>query len=184
MLYGHDCAKACYLCLKHYRNQMWHPLFDKDLARDILISLSGLDPVPPEKASYGAGREMVVEMIKARAIGSDDTFGRYPKGKIEEVLKVAMERLGITDGLREYEVRDDDGRLITVPDFAWPSVKLAVFCDGYAYHGDPDTLELDAKKRNFLQAKSWAVLTFWGRTLLKDSESCAQQISPVLRSRT
>lgn len=106
---------------------MWHPLFDKDLARDILISLSELDPGPPEKASYGAGREMVVEMIKARAIGSDDIFGRYPKGKIEEVLKVAMERLGITDGLREYEVRDDDGRLITVPDFAWPSVKLAVF---------------------------------------------------------
>jgi very-short-patch-repair endonuclease len=70
-----------------------------------------------------------------------------------------------------------------VPDLTWPDVKVAVFCDGYAYHGNPETLELDAKKRNFLQSKGWVVLTFWGRTILKDAEGCARSVLQALQSR-
>ncbi|MER3405155.1 MAG: hypothetical protein C4289_08335, partial [Chloroflexota bacterium] len=182
-LYGHGCLKACYLCLKHYRNQSWHPLFDKDLVRDVLCSLASLEPVQPEEAGYGAGAERLCRMLEARRTDSEETFRRYPKGEIEEVLRAALERMGIADGQRDYEIRDEEGRLITVPDFAWPDLKVAVFCDGYAYHGDPETLELDAKKRNVLQARGWSVLTFWGRTILKDVESCAQAVRQVLQAR-
>lgn len=94
-----------------------------------------------------------------------------------------MQRLEITDGWRDYEIRDEAGRLVTVSDFAWPDQKVAVFCDGYAYHGDPETLELDAKKRNFLQARGWIVLTFWGRNILKQVDECARSILQVLGSR-
>lgn len=54
--------------------------------------------------------------------------------------------------MRDHEIRDEDDRLITVPDFVWKAQKIAVYCDGFAYHGNPDTLELDAKKRNWLQS--------------------------------
>ncbi|MGQ9863276.1 MAG: helicase-related protein [Bacteroidia bacterium] len=179
VLYQHDCAKACYLCLKHYRNQQWHPLFDKNLVRDILLVLASLDPVEPQQAPYGVGRKELAQMLKDRSQGSDG----YPKGEIEEMLYSALYRLGINDFQRDYEVKDRDGRLLTVPDFTWPELKVAVFCDGYAYHGDPETLALDAKKRNRLQLDGWLVLTFWGRAIWKDAEGCAQEIQQALRER-
>lgn len=182
-LYGHECVKSCYLCLKHYRNQGWHALLDKDLVRDVLLSLSQLDPVEPQIVEYGAGSARLSEMIKARAASTDQTVGRYPKGYVEEPLRAALERRGIKDGQRDFEVRDEQGRLVTVPDFEWPELKVAVFCDGYAYHGDPQTLEVDAKKRNYLQARGWVVLTFWGRTILKDPDACARDVWEVLRTR-
>ena len=181
-LYGHDCVKACYLCLKHYRNQAWHTLFDKNLVRDILLELASLDPVEPKTTSYGASRQMLAEMIEARTKESDETFRRYPKGEIEELLRVALERLGITDFHRDFEIYDGN-QVLTVPDFTWPELKVAVFCDGYAYHGEQDTLELDARKRNRLQLLGWLVLTFWGRTIWKDAEGCARVVYDALRSR-
>ena len=184
VLYDHDCIKACYLCLKHYRNQSWHALFDKNFVRDVLLELASLDPVEPQRASYGASRQRLAEMLEARAQGSGETFRRYPKGDIEEILLAALARVGIDDFQRDFEVRDEEGRLLTVPDFSWPDHKVAVFCDGYAYHGNPETLELDAKKRNYLQSKGWIVLTFWGRTIRKDADRCAKDILQVIRSRS
>jgi hypothetical protein len=35
---------------------------------------------------------------------------------------------------------------------------------------------------NFMQSKGWIVLTFWGRTLLRDPESCARQVADLLRT--
>jgi hypothetical protein len=39
------------------------------------------------------------------------------------------------------------------------------------------------KERNWLQAHGWAVLTFWGRTLLRDPVRCAQEVGDLWRSR-
>jgi len=74
--------------------------------------------------------------------------------------------------------------LITVPDFAWEDVRLAVYCDGFAVHGNVDTLALDAAKRNWLQAHGWAVLTYWGRTILRNPDACADQIAALYRERS
>ncbi|GBD36077.1 DEAD-box ATP-dependent RNA helicase CshA [bacterium HR36] len=182
-LYGHDCVKACYLCLKHYRNQSWHGLFDKNLVRDILVELASLDSVETQSACYGASCQKLAEMLEARAQGTEETFRPYPKGEIEEMLRAELARLGISDFQRDFEIKDEEGRLLTVPDFAWPDLKIAVFCDGYAYHGLPETLVLDAKKRNRLQLVGWLVLTFWGRTIWKDAGMCARQVEQALQAR-
>jgi very-short-patch-repair endonuclease len=44
-------------------------------------------------------------------------------------------------------------------------------------------LELDAGKRNLLQARGWVVLTYWGRTILRDADGCAAQVAQVYRGR-
>jgi very-short-patch-repair endonuclease len=180
VLFGHDCGKACYLCLKHYRNQGWHASFDKNLVRDVLVTLANLDPVAAQDATTGEGRKALAAMLEARAKGG---LGSYPKGEIEELLRSALERLGVTHYQRDYEVKDEGGRLVTVPDFAWPDLKVAVYCDGYAYHGKEDVLALDAKKRNFLQIDGWMVLTFWGQTVMKNAEACAQEVKRALAAR-
>jgi len=183
-LYGHACRGSCYLCLKHYRNQRWHAFLDKDRVRDLLGVLSQHDPVSPEDASPGSGVSTLVRMIEDRDSGRDPTVRRYPKGEIEEPLRQALlPETDLPPGERDWEVRDDKGTLITVPDFAWPDVKLAVYCDGFVVHGDRDTLELDARKRNFLVSHGWVVLTYWGRTILKNPGACARQIAEVYGQR-
>jgi ATP-dependent helicase YprA (DUF1998 family)/RNA polymerase subunit RPABC4/transcription elongation factor Spt4 len=176
LLYGHDCLRACYLCLKHYHNQHWHPFLDKNQVRDLLLHLSELDPTGPVESKYGMGLSTLRRMLEARACGSDPTIRRYPKGEIEEPLRAALARIGLPEATRDFEVRDEHDRIITVPDFCWPDVKLAVYCDGFAVHGNVETLEMDARKRNFLQARGWAVLTYWGRTILRNPDACAKQV--------
>jgi very-short-patch-repair endonuclease len=77
-------------------------------------------------------------------------------------------------------VRADSGALVTVPDFAWPERRVAVYCDGCQFHGDRDTLELDASKRNFLASRGWTVLTYWGRQILAPPDRCAEQVAKVV----
>jgi len=189
-LYGHRCSKACYLCLKHYRNQRWHPFFDKDRVRDLILTLSKQEPVVPAEATVGAGVQLLGRMLAERREEAgrdrvrDPQTGRYRKGAIEEPLKEALERIqDLPQGKRDLEIYDGD-RLVTVPDFAWEGVKLAVYCDGFVVHGNRETLELDASKRNWLQSRGWVVLTYWGRTVLKDPDACARQIAEVYFART
>ncbi|MEW5807411.1 MAG: DEAD/DEAH box helicase [Acidobacteriota bacterium] len=188
-LYGHFCAKACYLCLKHYRNQKWHPFFDKNLIRDVLFILANQEPVKPQISSTNVSVETLKEMLEKRkeeaATGGfeDPRTGRYRKGKIEEPLGAALARIAdLPPSQRDLEIKDGE-RLITVPDFAWEDVKVAVYCDGFAVHGNIETLELDARKRNWLQSRGWVVLTYWGRTILKDPDACAREIAEIYGQR-
>ncbi|MEW6074204.1 MAG: DEAD/DEAH box helicase [Planctomycetota bacterium] len=183
-LYGHACRGSCYLCLKHYRNQRWHVFFDKERVRDLLVILSQQDPISPQDASPGMGVATLARMLEERESGRDPSVRKYPKGEIEEPLRRALQGIRtLPPGARDFEVRDDQGRLVTVPDFTWPDVKVAVYCDGFAIHGNRDTLELDARKRNFLVSHGWVVLTYWGRTILKDAAVCATQIAEVYKQR-
>lgn len=117
--------------------------------------------------------------------GTDESIRRYPKGEIEEPLRRALGRIeGLPTGIRDYEIRDDRNILVTVPDFTWPDAKLAVYCDGFAVHGNRSTLELDAQKRNYIQGRGWAVLTYWGRVILKKPDACARQIGEVYRQKS
>ncbi|MDH7513501.1 MAG: DEAD/DEAH box helicase [Clostridiales bacterium] len=184
-LFGHSCRKACYLCLKRYGNQRWHPFFDKDGIRDLLVILSEQEHVQAQEDRIGAGLDKISEMLQKRLAGTDDSVRRYPKGEIEEPLRRALKEIeGLPPGEREFEIKDEEGRLVTVPDFAWPDARIAVFCDGFAVHGNRETLESDAQKRNYLQSRGWVVLTYWGRTILKNADACAKQILEIYEQRT
>jgi len=189
-LYAHRCSKACYLCLKHYRNQRWHAFFDKDRVRDLILTLSKQDPHEPVESTPGAAVQALGKMLTERREEAgtggvqDPQTGRYRKGAIEEPLKEALQRIAdLPLGVRDLEIRDGD-RLVTVPDFAWEDIRLAVYCDGFVVHGNRETLELDARKRNWLQSRGWVVLTYWGRTVLKDPDACARQIAEIYFSRS
>ena len=188
-LYGHRCAKACYLCLKHYGNQRWHHFLDKDIVRDVLFILSQQEPVMPVDAVSGAGLQTLHRMLQERGrdaraqVQTVPGAPRYQRGAIEEPLWCALRRIdGLPEPNREYEVKDGD-RLVTVPDFAWTDRNVAVYCDGFAVHGNVDVLALDAAKRNWLQARGWVVLTYWGRTILRDPDACARQIADIYGQR-
>lgn len=137
----------------------------------------------PRVVTAGEGRVALDVQLAARR--QEREQGTYSKGHIEEVLLGALQVLdNLPEPERELEVRTDGGMLVTVPDFAWQDRKLAVYCDGYQYHGDRDTLELDAVKRNFLAQHGWTVLTYWGRQILNTlSAAPARSPKPFERGR-
>jgi hypothetical protein len=187
-LYGHQCLRGCYLCLKHYRNQRWHPFFDKDGVRDILAAVATMEPVGSEPSQAGAGVRALRASLEARRTelsGAVPGVGRAgPHSHIEGMLLEALQGVpGLPMPLLQYEIRDGE-RVVTIPDFAYPDARIAVFCDGFAYHGNQDTLELDARKRNWLQRNGWLVLTYWGRSIHRSAEDCAREIAEVFLQRT
>jgi hypothetical protein len=174
-LFEHDCDRACYRCLKSYRNQFEHARLDKELVRSLLFALTSLAS-PTSVASGNAGDGMRHEVTPV-------ANGAAPQSAIEEALLAAIRVDGrIPDPTAQHDV-SENGSLLTVPDFAYPERKVAIFCDGFAFHGNSATLSEDARKRNRLQAMGWLVLTFWGRQILQDPVRCVDQIAQALAHR-
>lgn len=181
-LFGHDCARACYRCLKRFGNQRWHGLLDKELVRGMLFHLIHAEPVTPTMLPAGTGARALQAHLAARR--EERQNGVYPKGHIEEVLLDALRTFSdVPAPVRDYEIRRPDGVLVTVPDFTWPDVRLAVYCDSYQHHAEREVLELDAAKRNYLQREGWAVLQYWGRVILSKPERCAAEVADTWRRR-
>ncbi len=126
------------------------------------------------------------------AIKSKDT-------KPERLLGSALWKLGLRYR-KHYQI-------IGKPDFVFPKVKLAVFCDGDFWHGNNWRLrglksleeELasysqfwsDKIRRNVerdktinlhLQENGWTVLRFWESDIRKSPDDCAKKVSVAYRS--
>lgn len=100
----------------------------------------------------------------------------------EETLLNALLRRGIPIPDRNHRLLKEDGKELTTPDFAWPSLQVAVFVDGlWWHHSREDRLildglrnednaaavmtsnrsraERDSRIRSEMQARGWVVLS-------------------------
>lgn len=175
-LFGHDCERACYRCLKSSRNQIDHALLDKELVRDALFQFGHAQMTAgTHKGRPGEGRETSSEWLQALNVSrSSPPTSDTP---IEKALLEAIRAGGrLPEPVAQFSYVDASGKQLTIPDFAYPDRKIAIYCDGFAYHGNREVLEKDAVRRNLLQSKGWAVLTFWGRQILRNPQACELQI--------
>jgi very-short-patch-repair endonuclease len=175
-LFKHDCERACYRCLKTARNQFDHASLNKELIRSVIFQLSVVQTIAaPRTGRTGDARVLSVDWlhqldVERQVQPTSDTA-------IEKALLLAIREGGrLAEPVSQFEVSDGAGKLLTIPDFAYPDRRIAIYCDGFAYHGNRETLESDARKRNLLQAMGWTVLTFWGRQILRDPAACEGQI--------
>lgn len=175
-LYLHDCERACYRCLKSARNQFDHAKLNKELVRDALFQLRSSQPTgAAREGRAGEGKQFSCQWLDEHVAPPIEP--RTSGTPIETRLAEAISSAGrLPPPVAQFEFRNDDGTLLTIPDFAYPDRKIAIYCDGFAYHGDADTLGRDARKRNALQSKGWVVLTFWGRQILREPQTCEAQI--------
>ena len=129
-----------------------------------------MEAAVPVDGKAGQGAERLRSLPQA---------GPQPESPIEARLLQALKALpDLPEPELQKEFRDETNgnRLVTVADFAYPDAKIAIFCDGFKFHAVPETAEKDAKKRNWLQAHKWMVLTYWGRTIMRDPDFCAKEI--------
>src|ERR1039457_69214 len=113
-LEGHDCPASCYRCLRSYRNQRIHGILNWRLAMPYLqaAAASELEPLvstmPP---SRGGGPEW----DEARREGCESP--------LELRLLKAIRSAGLPEPVKQHEVYDSRGRLLTRADFAYVTPK-------------------------------------------------------------
>ena len=57
------------------------------------------------------------------------------------------------------------GIITTIPDFAFPDAKIAIYCDGYKWHKCEDPFNRDRWQSRELQLRGWVVLRFTDRDI-------------------
>lgn len=124
-----------------------------------------------------------------------------------QAVKCKNSRIELTLGKALWErglrYRKNDKTVFGKPDFTFKGLKIAVFCDGEFWHGkDWDIRKHDHKsnqdfwyskiERNIerdrevteeLVKEGWLVLRFWGKDIIKKTDSCVERIVHEIKLR-
>lgn len=85
----------------------------------------------------------------------------------------------LQEGLRERQVAFEAHYPILnrcQADIAFPSQRLAVFCDGDYWHSRPDIRSRDITQEMILRANGWRVLRFWEHEIKSDADRVVDHI--------
>ena len=70
---------------------------------------------------------------------------------------------------------------VTFPDFAFPDMKIAIYCDGFEPHcKDTEAFTRDRKQSRGLQLERWIVLRFAATEIVKDSKNVVDTIQRAI----
>lgn len=78
---------------------------------------------------------------------------------LESLLRVRLVTAGLTGFVTQHEIRDGR-RVVARVDFCWPSHRLVVEADGFAFHSDRSAYRRDRERMNELERLGWRVLRF------------------------
>ena len=73
---------------------------------------------------------------------------------------------------------------VTLPDFAFPYLRIAIYCDGYKYHWERDPFQKDRQQARALQLQGWLVLQFAGSEILNDTGAVVLTVEKAIRRKT
>lgn len=171
-LEGHDCPTSCYRCLRNYRNQRVHSVLNWRLAMPY-VQVAAADelraqPIAPRTAP-GEGPEW----DEARQEGCESP--------LELILLKAIRAAGLPEPLKQHEVRDSRGRLITRADFGYLTPKrILIYADGLEFHTALRQRIHDTRQSNQLQTEGWQVLRFLGPHVMRNPGDCIAQLRQAL----
>ncbi len=66
------------------------------------------------------------------------------------------------------------------PDFAFPQLQIAIYCDGWEYHQDKPAFHQDRSESRLLQSMGWKVLRFTGGEIYSDVNGVVNEILAFL----
>jgi hypothetical protein len=96
-------------------------------------------------------------------------------------LLAALGAAGLPAPVAQLAVHDAAGRLISVPDFAYPEWRIAIFYDGRAAHLGVAAFDGDALKTAALTAAGWRVLRVTN-ALLSDTDLLAAAVRRLIEA--
>jgi Protein of unknown function (DUF559) len=174
-LEGHDCPASCYRCLLSYRNQRVHGVLNWRLAMPYLQAAAASELVPLASAA-APPRSEGPEWDEARREGCESP--------LELRLLKAIRAAGLPEPLKQHEVYDSRGHLLTRADFAYVTPKrILIYADGLEFHSAIRQRIHDTRQSNQLQTEGWQVLRFLGPQVYRDADHCAADIRSALSGR-
>ena len=72
---------------------------------------------------------------------------------------------------------------LTIPDFAFPDAKIAIYCDSYKHHWERDSFQKDRQQSRELQVQGWFVLRFTGAEILNDTDAVIFTIQQAIKQK-
>ena len=69
---------------------------------------------------------------------------------------------------------------VTLPDFAFPDLQIAIYCDGYEFHSERNPFQKDRQQSRDLQLQGWCVLRFAGREILNEPDAVVGTIQKAI----
>jgi very-short-patch-repair endonuclease len=98
-------------------------------------------------------------------------------------LLKAMRAAGLPEPVKQHEVYDARGRLLTRSDFAYITPKrILIYADGLEFHSALRQRIHDSRQSNQLQTQGWKVLRFLGPHVHQNLADCVRQLQSALRS--
>ncbi|MGV8120672.1 MAG: endonuclease domain-containing protein [Candidatus Xenobiia bacterium LiM19] len=98
--------------------------------------------------------------------------------KIEETLGEAIAKNNINFKKQQEIYRD--GNLLTVLDFYIETGRIAIYCDGFQYHYDKETVIKDRQQDRILQLMGYKVLRYTGSEIVGDVKRCISEIQQFI----
>lgn len=113
---------------------------------------------------------------KKRKVGKQWSLSHQDSydSKIEEILGEALKKRDI-NFIQQQKIYYS-GKLLTILDFYIEEYKLAIYCDGFEYHYDKDTVIKDRQQDRILQLLGYRVLRFTGSEIVGNISNCINEI--------
>ncbi len=91
-----------------------------------------------------------------------------------------MREANLPEPEKQFEVRDEQGNLVTIADFAYPDKKLLIYVDGLAFHSALSRRIHNARIDRWLQRKGYQVLRFIGLEVAHNPDRCVREVREAL----
>ncbi len=102
-----------------------------------------------------------------------------PGSAFETEVRRVLVAAGLPVPVLQHPVRCEDQRFLL--DLAWPEHRVAVECEGFAFHRTPGQLDWDQFRRNRLQLAGWTVLTYAWARVRDDADQVIAEVRNALR---
>ena len=147
-----------------------------DALRRKLVSVPRLRWRLAELAQKGRpGVAVFRALLEARQSAVD-----VPASVLETRLLRLIRRARLPRPEIQYEVRDR-GRLVAVPDFAYPERRLAIEADGYRWHSSRARWQRDLDRRNALTVLGWSIVHVTWEQLTRRPDDVVDRIRSALQ---
>lgn len=112
-----------------------------------------------------------------------DTRSKPLESALEVKVWRMLKRSGLPLPKPNYEFRDDFGQPGHV-DFAYPNCDLAIECDGFEFHNNPQAFEDDRLRAQRLAAVGWRVMPLTWKQVKNEEAKVLERIRHALKFRS
>ena len=113
----------------------------------------------------------------------DELMNKSEEGIEKPLIAALYPKLGPSEQ-KEIEAQhliDYYDTPLTIPDFAFPDAKIAIYCDGYEHHWKRGSFQKDRQQSRDLQLQGWCVLRFGGWEILNETDAVVRTIERAIR---